>query len=564
MISRPQVLKRVRRDDDLVPQQTDFRLAIPAGTLWACLLLAALTQRQDLTSSLAISAIASLLCLIFASKTVIQPQKTPSPQAKHSLFPRGSNTALAVLAAFTTALGFASHTVNIALAANDPLAQIGANPSHRFVLQAQVITTAQPLANRFAHSNTPQTLTKDCAKSWKVTLRARTLTWKGNTFHTRAKVQVKGRGWEGIPLGSTVELRAGLGALDPSGRLLGTLRNPGKPSIIQPPTGRFVYINTVRFRLEEATRNLAPETKALISAMTLGLVSAQPPTDREAMQISGLSHLTAVSGMHLSVLMGLALGLTSRKHRRIQLGVALPVMLLFLAMLEGSASVTRAGVMGTITLAGLALARPSRSISALSLAVISILLVSPWQASSWGFALSVVATFSIVTLGRTLCRWLGGFLPRLIAFPLAISLSAQLGCQPLMLIMRGRLQVFSLPANLATGAIASTVTVGGLALVGLATVTWVGSLAVATLPLLGPALLPLVKLLEFFTSVTAGITSLAAAWVLKVARFFSQLPGAEIPWIESWYGVFSLMIASGAFLWLLGRQAYLRQWQVKL
>ncbi|WP_252865009.1 ComEC/Rec2 family competence protein [Mobiluncus mulieris] len=93
------------------------------------------------------------------------------------------------------------------------------------------------------------------------------------------------------------------------------------------------------------------------------------------------------------------------------------MMIVFLGMLEGSASVTRAAAMGSVTLLGLALARPAKSIAALSLAVMAMLLVNPWQAASWGFALSVVATFSIVTLGQTLSRWLATFLPRFLALP---------------------------------------------------------------------------------------------------------------------------------------------------
>ncbi|WP_279019802.1 ComEC/Rec2 family competence protein [Mobiluncus mulieris] len=522
---------------------------------------------------------------------------------KHRLYPLGSAAALTALAAFAVGLGFAGHAANLAIAASDPLAAIGADPSHRFEIQAQVITSPRPMT--FGHSaektpqpdrrfeasatatnvtinptnpnhnptNPPANSTTPTAtnpkssntnQSYRVTLQAKFLTWRGSTYRTRAKLQVKGKGWADIPLGATVSLRTGLARLDPSGEFLGLAKAPGTPRIIAPPSGRFIFVNAVRSRLAEAGTHLAPETRAMIGAMSLGLTQNQSQSDRDAMQIAGLSHLTAVSGLHLSVLLGLALGLTARAPRAIQVAAAGAMMIVFLGMLEGSASVTRAAAMGSVTLLGLALARPAKSIAALSLAVMAMLLVNPWQAASWGFALSVVATFSIVTLGQTLSRWLATFLPRFLALPLAISLSAQLGCQPLMLILRGKLQLFSLPANLLTGAVSSIVTVGGLVLVALAAITHLGITLAQFATFLEPASALIFAPFSPLTEVTAQVTGLAANWILGVARFFSRLQGAEIPWIESGYGIFGILVVTLAFLWLAGRYAYLRHWSVSL
>ncbi|WP_347565876.1 ComEC/Rec2 family competence protein [Mobiluncus mulieris] len=529
---------------------------------------------------------------------------------KHRLYPLGSAAALTALAAFAVGLGFAGHAANLAIAASDPLAAIGADPSHRFEIQAQVITSPRPMTFGHSAEKTPQpdrrfeasaTATNvtinptnpnhnptnpnhnptnppansatptathpkssNTNQSYRVTLQAKFLTWRGSTYHTRAKLQVKGKGWADIPLGATVSLRTGLARLDPSGEFLGLAKAPGTPRIIAPPSGRFVFVNAVRSRLGEAGTHLAPETRAMIGAMSLGLTQNQSQSDRDAMQIAGLSHLTAVSGLHLSVLLGLALGLTARAPRAIQVAAAGAMMIVFLGMLEGSASVTRAAAMGSVTLLGLALARPAKSIAALSLAVMAMLLVNPWQAASWGFALSVVATFSIVTLGQTLSRWLATFLPRFLALPLAISLSAQLGCQPLMLILRGKLQLFSLPANLLTGAVSSIVTVGGLVLVALAAITHLGITLAQFATFLEPASTLIFAPFSPLTEVIAQVTGLAANWILGVARFFSRLQGAEIPWIESGYGIFGILVVTLAFLWLSGRYAYLRHWSVSL
>ena len=627
--------RRVRQDTDRVPRPLDFRLAIPAGALWVSLLVAQWCGALGLVPSSWIAGVALGISLVAAGVTRTRNRKhrlyprgnnrrhpgtgterdkSENPKGasagyyrvdlgKHRLYPLGSAAALTALAAFAVGLGFAGHAANLAIAASDPLAAIGADPSHRFEIQAQVITSPRPMTFGHSAEKTPQpdrrfeasaTATNvtinptnpnhnptnppansatptathpkssNTNQSYRVTLQAKFLTWRGSTYRTRAKLQVKGKGWADIPLGATVSLRTGLARLDPSGEFLGLAKAPGTPRIIAPPSGRFVFVNAVRSRLGEAGTHLAPETRAMIGAMSLGLTQNQSQSDRDAMQIAGLSHLTAVSGLHLSVLLGLALGLTARAPRAIQVAAAGAMMIVFLGMLEGSASVTRAAAMGSVTLLGLALARPAKSIAALSLAVMAMLLVNPWQAASWGFALSVVATFSIVTLGQTLSRWLATFLPRFLALPLAISLSAQLGCQPLMLILRGKLQLFSLPANLLTGAVSSIVTVGGLVLVALAAITHLGITLAQFATFLEPASALIFAPFSPLTEVTAQVTGLAANWILGVARFFSRLQGAEIPWIESGYGIFGILVVTLAFLWLAGRYAYLRHWSVSL
>ncbi|WP_252865318.1 hypothetical protein [Mobiluncus mulieris] len=139
---------------------------------------------------------------------------------KHRLYPLGSAAALTALAAFAVGLGFAGHAANLAIAASDPLAAIGADPSHRFEIQAQVITSPRPMT--FGHSaektpsqtaasklappqqmseSTPPTPTtphqptrqqrhpnrdppksSNTNQSYRVTLQAKFLTWRGSTI----------------------------------------------------------------------------------------------------------------------------------------------------------------------------------------------------------------------------------------------------------------------------------------------------------------------------------------------------------------------------------------------
>ena len=64
----------------------------------------------------------------------------------------------------------------------------------------------------------------------------------------------------------------------------------------------------------------------------------------------------------------------------------------FVVLARPQPSVLRAAVMGAIALLALGTGRSRRSLAALAAAVLGLLLVDPWLARSFGFALSVLAT----------------------------------------------------------------------------------------------------------------------------------------------------------------------------
>ncbi|WP_252865319.1 hypothetical protein [Mobiluncus mulieris] len=132
-----------------------------------------------------------------------------------------------------------------------------------------------------------------------------------------------------------------------------------------------------------------------------------------------------------------------------------------------------------------------------------------------------------------------------------------------MLILRGKLQLFSLPANLLTGAVSSIVTVGGLVLVALAAITHLGiTLANSLSPRTGQR--------PDFRPVQPSHRSNRAGH--RAGRELDSGGGAVLfttarcgnPWIESGYGIFGILVVTLAFLWLAGRYAYLRHWSVSL
>ncbi len=67
--------------------------------------------------------------------------------------------------------------------------------------------------------------------------------------------------------------------------------------------------------------------------------------------------------------------------------------------------------------------------------MIGLLVVDPWLARDYGFALSVLATAGLLVLAGPLAAALGRVLPRSLALVLAVPIAAQLACQPVLLML---------------------------------------------------------------------------------------------------------------------------------
>ena len=112
-----------------------------------------------------------------------------------------------------------------------------------------------------------------------------------------------------------------------------------------------------------------------------------------ALQTAGLAHVVAVSGLHVSFLIGAVRLLTRRRRRTAAIGI--PMVLVFMAMAGFTPSVTRAGLMQIMMLTAPLLRREEDTPTSLSLALLLILLVNPEAIGSTGLQLSFAAMAGI-------------------------------------------------------------------------------------------------------------------------------------------------------------------------
>jgi competence protein ComEC len=201
-----------------------------------------------------------------------------------------------------------------------------------------------------------------------------------------------------------------------------------------------------------ATQHTPPAVGGLLVGLVSGDTRLLPDADRAAMEATAMTHLTAVSGMHVASVVAGVLGLcalvrASARGRRAAVAV---VVLWFAYLTRFQPSVLRAGaVAGVVLLAAQrGVARDGRH--ALAGAVLLLLLLDPLLAGSLGLLLSATAAGGVLVLAPRVRGRLQGWrwLPRRVADVLAITIGAQLAVVPLLLATFGEVPVASVPANL--------------------------------------------------------------------------------------------------------------------
>ncbi len=172
---------------------------------------------------------------------------------------------------------------------------------------------------------------------------------------------------------STVEVRGRLRPTEPGDDRVAALAVSGPPRVVEPPGVVAAAAERLRAGLRSSVDDAPADPRGLLPGLVIGDTSRTPPDLTEAMRATGMTHLTAVSGSNVAVVIGLVLGLC------MLLGVprwARPVLALlalagFVVLARPEPSVVRAAAMGAIGLIGLSRARRSAGPPVLGAAIVS-------------------------------------------------------------------------------------------------------------------------------------------------------------------------------------------------
>ncbi len=277
---------------------------------------------------------------------------------------------------------------------------------------------------------------------------------------------------------------------------------PGSNSGIKANYPDLQNIEVVRSRFLENLSGLSEDSRGLVAGLAIGernLISVELD---QAMRDLSLTHLIAVSGANLAIVLGSIYFLTAWMglSRNLRFATALIVMCLYVLLVGPESSVIRAATMALFVMLGLWTGRGSNPIFALASAVFVLLLIDPGLATDVGFGLSAFATAGLVVLTPVIYQRLEGRMSKVLAAALAATSAAQLYTLPIILYLQPSLPIYSVAANLLVEWVVAPVTILGMLSVVFSTF----------FPLLA-------QLLSFFAS-------LGTEWIVLVANNLSELP----------------------------------------
>ena len=289
------------------------------------------------------------------------------------------------------------------------------------------------------------------------------------------------------------------------------------------------YLSTLKEQLRtRALDTLGTESAALVLGTAYGDDSLMSSTAREEYKLSGLSHITAVSGANIAIVFLAAYRLvlairpyrfasayllfrswmqrlrgrgTARSRRpayprrpahsqqptppnahalpplvhrlstlaiphRVMVLCGVAAVLAYAMLLDSEGSVIRSLAMGLLGAYAMLRGSGRQSLAALQTTVLMCLLAAPHLAVDMGFALSVTATSALILLGPPLIRLLMRIMPVFCAEMLAAPIVASLWCTPLILAMSGKVPLYSVPANLVAAPLAPLSMLAGLVALG--------------------------------------------------------------------------------------------------
>jgi competence protein ComEC len=353
---------------------------------------------------------------------------------------------------------------------------------------------------------------------------------RGSTWLVRAPVLVVVTGqqlgkWFETPVGTRLAVQGRLEAPDRGSDVAAVLRVRGSPVVVEGPSGGLRLVERVRAGLRRAVADRRPESRALVPALVLGDTSGLDAALTQDFQVTGLAHLTAVSGANLTLM--LAFLLTVARWAGVRgwwlRAVGLAGVIIFVALCRTEPSVLRAAAMGLVALAALGSGNRAAGMRNLAVASMILLLLDPFLSRSIGFTLSILACAGIVWWARSWSLIMNRWLPLILAESIAVPLAAQLATVTVLAAISERVSVAGLVANALAGPFVGPATVLGFAAAGVSLVS----------------------------GTIAAVFGFGAAWsaqaIIWVATVGSQLPGAEwhlevTPMTLAWVGISSLLV----------------------
>ncbi len=193
---------------------------------------------------------------------------------------------------------------------------------------------------------------------------------------------------------------------------------------------------------------LSPQSSALMAGLIFGERSSFTDAFKNDMRLSGTTHLVALSGYNIGILViALNMLLGSYLSRKLRFAVLIVAIVLFVIMVGGEASVVRAALMGALVLLAKEIGRIYSVRQAIAVSAAGMAVWNPFVLWDLGFLLSFLSLIGLVYLSPVLAKIFKMESKSALAQNFLQTTSAQLAVLPVVINYFSSFSVMAILAN---------------------------------------------------------------------------------------------------------------------
>lgn len=209
-------------------------------------------------------------------------------------------------------------------------------------------------------------------------------------------------------------------------------------------------VSSLRRRFTAGIQSALPEPLAPFAmGLLIGQRATLPADVKQNLLMVGLTHIIAVSGYNLTIILQAAQRLLAGRSKRLSTLLAFSLIGLFLLLAGASASIVRAAIVSTLSIIAGYYGRQFRPLNLIALAAAVTAWADPvyvWSDLSW--YLSFLAFFGVIVVSPLIqARWPGRWHKSLAGSVALESVCAELMSLPFILHIFGQMSLIGLPAN---------------------------------------------------------------------------------------------------------------------
>jgi competence protein ComEC len=258
------------------------------------------------------------------------------------------------------------------------------------------------------------------------------------------KIQLSGFGVNAVFQGDEVEAA---GSLYPN---LGSYQGRMSFAMVRVMAHHPSVMEVIRQRFTAGMQTALPEPLAPFSmGLLVGQRATLPDNVKNDLTHVGLTHIIAVSGYNLTIILHASRRLLGGQSKRMATFLSLALIGAFLLLTGASASIVRAAIVSVLSIAAAYYGREFKPLNLICLAAAVTAWANPvyvWSDISW--YLSFLAFYGVLVLSPLVQkRWSGGWHQSLLGGVALESICASAMTEPFILHVFGQMSLISLPAN---------------------------------------------------------------------------------------------------------------------